>query len=132
LGPKRINIGETDYCDGEEPESATAGNVAVTTTDEWLFLRGPLVAFTPANSAVRTLRLCDRALVREEWRRTWWCSIPLAWKMESRTKSRTSYSEGFDFVLVNGKTAVDEGRLTDTRGGVIVRGGGASRARHPN
>ena len=27
------------------------------------------------------------------------------------------YSEGFDFVLVNGKIAVDEGKLTDQPGG---------------
>ena len=31
------------------------------------------------------------------------------------------YSEGFDFVLVNGKIAVDEGKLTAARGGVPLR-----------
>lgn len=32
------------------------------------------------------------------------------------------YSTGFDFVLVNGKLAVDNGQLTQSRGGVILRG----------
>jgi N-acyl-D-amino-acid deacylase len=31
------------------------------------------------------------------------------------------YSEGFDFVLVNGKIAVDEGKLTSERGGNTLR-----------
>jgi N-acyl-D-amino-acid deacylase len=32
------------------------------------------------------------------------------------------YSQGFDFVLVNGKVAVEDGKLTNARGGEIVRG----------
>jgi N-acyl-D-amino-acid deacylase len=31
------------------------------------------------------------------------------------------YSEGFDFVLVNGKVAVDQGKLTAARGGMALR-----------
>ena len=38
------------------------------------------------------------------------------------------YSEGFDFVLVNGKIAVDEGKLTSTPGGSVLRGAAASRS----
>ena len=34
------------------------------------------------------------------------------------------YSTGFDFVLVNGRIAVDNGKLTDVRGGAILRGTG--------
>jgi hypothetical protein len=34
-----------------------------------------------------------------------------------RRGSGAGYSEGFDFVLVNGKIAVDEGKLTPARGG---------------
>jgi N-acyl-D-amino-acid deacylase len=33
------------------------------------------------------------------------------------------YTQGFDFVLVNGKPVVAEGRLTDERPGRFVRGG---------
>jgi N-acyl-D-amino-acid deacylase len=32
-----------------------------------------------------------------------------------------AYSEGFDVVLVNGKVAVDAGKVTDARGGTGVR-----------
>jgi N-acyl-D-amino-acid deacylase len=31
------------------------------------------------------------------------------------------YSQGFDFVLVNGKVVVDEGKLTNTRAGQTLR-----------
>ena len=34
------------------------------------------------------------------------------------------YSAGFDYVLVNGRIAVDNGRLTQARGGAILRGAG--------
>jgi N-acyl-D-amino-acid deacylase len=33
------------------------------------------------------------------------------------------YSEGFDYVIVNGKVAVENGKPTETRGGRIIRGG---------
>jgi N-acyl-D-amino-acid deacylase len=33
------------------------------------------------------------------------------------------YSQGFDFVMVNGKLAVDDGQFTNNRAGSIVRGG---------
>jgi hypothetical protein len=35
-----INVGAADYREGTDPELAASGNVAVTTTDERLFLRG--------------------------------------------------------------------------------------------
>jgi hypothetical protein len=47
--PLPINIGESDYCDGNERELAVAGNVAVTTTIGWLFLREPLAAKTTSD-----------------------------------------------------------------------------------
>ena len=34
------------------------------------------------------------------------------------------YSAGFDFVLVNGRIAVDNGQLTQARGGAVLRGAG--------
>jgi N-acyl-D-amino-acid deacylase len=34
------------------------------------------------------------------------------------------YSAGFDYVLVNGRIAVDEGKLTSSRGGFVLRGSG--------
>jgi N-acyl-D-amino-acid deacylase len=33
------------------------------------------------------------------------------------------YSQGFDCVFVNGKLAIDEGQMTGTPGGVVIRGG---------
>jgi N-acyl-D-amino-acid deacylase len=33
------------------------------------------------------------------------------------------FSEGFDYVIVNGKVAVENGKLTEARGGQIIRGG---------
>jgi N-acyl-D-aspartate/D-glutamate deacylase len=37
------------------------------------------------------------------------------------------YSEGIDYVLVNGEVVVDHGRITDARPGMVVRGPGYSR-----
>ena len=37
-----VDIEEAYYWEGNEPESAAVGNVTVTTTAEWLFLRQPL------------------------------------------------------------------------------------------
>ena len=34
------------------------------------------------------------------------------------------YSEGIDYVLVNGEVVVDQGRITDARPGMVVRGPG--------
>ena len=34
------------------------------------------------------------------------------------------YSAGFDYVLVNGKIEVEDGKLTAARGGVVLRGAG--------
>ena len=49
--PLPINIGEADYCERNEPELAVAGNVAVTTTVAWLFLREPLGGKQPSSQA---------------------------------------------------------------------------------
>lgn len=38
------------------------------------------------------------------------------------------YSEGFDYVLVNGKIAVEDGRITGARGGMVLRGASFSSA----
>lgn len=37
------------------------------------------------------------------------------------------YSQGFDYVFVNGKIAIDDGRMTNVPGGVVVRGNAGAR-----
>jgi hypothetical protein len=38
-----MNIGEREHYERNEPDSAATGNVAITTVDDWLFLRQALV-----------------------------------------------------------------------------------------
>jgi N-acyl-D-amino-acid deacylase len=69
----------------------------------------------------RTFSFRDRGLVREGM------AADLVVFDPARVQDRASYekphqhSEGFDFVFVNGKIAVDEGKLTGARGGETLR-----------
>ena len=69
----------------------------------------------------RTFRLRDRGLVREGM------AADLVIFDPARVEDRATYakphqfSAGFDFVLVNGKVAVDQGKPTDARGGQPLR-----------
>jgi hypothetical protein len=43
-----MNIGEREHYERNEPDSAATGNVAITTVDDWLFLRQAL-AISPVH-----------------------------------------------------------------------------------
>jgi N-acyl-D-amino-acid deacylase len=40
------------------------------------------------------------------------------------------YSQGFEYVFVNGKVAIDEGQMTTVPGGVVLRGNAGSYLRN--
>ena len=72
----------------------------------------------------RTFSFHDRGLLREGAAADIVIFDPA--KVEDRATflNPHQYSAGFDFVLVNGRVAVDGGQLTPTRGGLILRGTG--------
>jgi N-acyl-D-amino-acid deacylase len=74
----------------------------------------------------QTFRLRDRGLVREGMAADLVVFDPDRVEDKATFAKPHQYSQGFDFVLVNGKIEVDEGQVTNARGGAIVRGGGAS------
>lgn len=71
----------------------------------------------------RTFKLEERGLLREG------LAADLVLFDPERVADRATFadphqfSEGFDVVLVNGVVAVEDGKLTDRRGGQVVRGG---------
>jgi N-acyl-D-amino-acid deacylase len=69
----------------------------------------------------RTFGLRDRGLVREGY----WADLVLFDPARVQDKATFQhphqFSEGFDFVLVNGAAVVDEGKLTEKRAGKILR-----------
>ena len=72
----------------------------------------------------RTFNFHDRGLVREGAAADIVIFDPE--KVEDRATfvNPHQYSAGFDYVLVNGKIAVEGGKLTSARGGCILRGAG--------
>ena len=70
----------------------------------------------------RTFGFRDRGLVREGY----WADLVLF--DPARVQDKATYqqphqfSEGFDFVLVNGQPMVEEGKLTEARPGKVLRG----------
>jgi N-acyl-D-amino-acid deacylase len=69
----------------------------------------------------RTFRLNDRGLVREGMAADLVIFDPARVEDKATYAKPHQYSAGFDFVLVNGKIAVDQGKLTESRGGMAIR-----------
>ena len=69
----------------------------------------------------RTFSLRDRGLVREGMAADLVVFDPQRVEDKATYAKPHQYSQGFDFVLVNGKIAVDNGKLTDARGGQTLR-----------
>lgn len=71
----------------------------------------------------QTFRLRDRGLLREGMAADLVVFDPARVDDKATFAKPHQYSQGFDFVMVNGKLAVDDGHLTNNHGGGIVRGG---------
>jgi len=69
----------------------------------------------------RTFSLRDRGLVREGMAADLLVFDPARVEDKATFAQPHQYSQGFDFVLVNGKIAVDEGKLTSAQGGQALR-----------
>ena len=69
----------------------------------------------------RTFSLRDRGLVREGMAADLVVFDPARVEDKATFAKPHQYSAGFDFVLVNGKIAVEEGRLTQARGGRTLK-----------
>lgn len=69
----------------------------------------------------RTFRLRDRGLLREGFAADIVIFDPERVQDKATYTQPHQYSDGFDYVLVNGVVMVDEGRLTEARGGRILR-----------
>jgi len=68
-----------------------------------------------------TFRLNDRGLLREGLAADLVVFDPARVSDKATYTQPHQYSEGFDYVLVNGKLAVDEGKVTATRAGTPLR-----------
>ena len=69
----------------------------------------------------RTFRLHDRGLVREGMAADLVVFDPARVEDKATYAKPHHYSQGFDFVLVNGKMIVDGGKLTEARSGQTLR-----------
>jgi N-acyl-D-amino-acid deacylase len=69
----------------------------------------------------RTFNLSDRGLVRAGMAADLVMFDPARVEDKATYARPHQYSQGFDFVLVNGKVVVDEGKLTNTRAGQTLR-----------
>jgi N-acyl-D-amino-acid deacylase len=69
----------------------------------------------------RTFHLRDRGMVREGAAADLVIFDPERAQDRATFEKPHQYSEGFDYVIVNGQVAVDSGRMTDTRGGQTLR-----------
>lgn len=72
----------------------------------------------------RTFGLRDRGLLREGFAADLLVFDPARVQDMATYAKPHQYSQGFDIVLVNGKTMVENGALTDARGGQVLRGAG--------
>jgi len=70
----------------------------------------------------RTFRFADRGVVREGAAADLLVFDPARVQDKATFQNPHQYSEGFDYVIVNGKVAVESGKLTETRGGQVLRG----------
>jgi len=69
----------------------------------------------------RTFRLHDRGLIREGMAADLVVFDPAKVQDRATYIKPHQYSQGFDFVIVNGKVVVDEGRLGSVRAGQALR-----------
>jgi N-acyl-D-amino-acid deacylase len=69
----------------------------------------------------RTFGFRDRGLVGEGYQADLVIFDPERVRDKATFQQPHQYSEGLDFVLVNGTVAVEEGKLTDARGGQVIR-----------
>jgi N-acyl-D-amino-acid deacylase len=69
----------------------------------------------------RTFNLRDRGIVREGAAADLVIFDPARVQDKATYQQPHQYSEGFDFVLVNGQVAVEDGQLTDTRAGKPIQ-----------
>jgi N-acyl-D-amino-acid deacylase len=69
----------------------------------------------------RTFHLQDRGAIREGAAADLVLFNPARVQDKATYQQPHQYSEGFDYVIVNGKIAVADGRITDERGGLPLR-----------
>jgi N-acyl-D-amino-acid deacylase len=69
----------------------------------------------------RTFHLSDRGAIREGAAADLVLFDPARVQDKATYDRPHQYSEGFDYVIVNGKIAVENGKITDQRGGVVLR-----------
>lgn len=69
----------------------------------------------------RTFGFRDRGVIREGYVADLLLFDPARVQDKATFQQPHQYTEGFDFVLVNGVVMVDEGKLTENRGGRVVR-----------
>jgi N-acyl-D-amino-acid deacylase len=69
----------------------------------------------------RTFSLKDRGLIRPEMAADLVLFDPARVEDKATFPDPHQYSEGFDMVIVNGKIAVENGKLTEVRAGKVVR-----------
>lgn len=69
----------------------------------------------------RTFGLRDRGLIREGMAADILLFDPQRVQDKATFQQPHQYSEGFDWVLVNGVVMVEDGKLTDARGGQVIR-----------
>jgi N-acyl-D-amino-acid deacylase len=69
----------------------------------------------------RTFHLRDRGVVREGAAADLLIFDPVKVQDKATYEKPHQYSEGFDYVLINGVIMVDGGKLTDRRGGRVLR-----------
>jgi N-acyl-D-amino-acid deacylase len=71
----------------------------------------------------RTFHFSDRGVVRAGAAADLVVFDPARVQDKATYQRPHQYSDGFDYVIVNGKVAVENGKATETRGGRIIRGG---------
>jgi len=69
----------------------------------------------------RTFHLQDRGSIREGAAADLVLFDPARVRDKATYDRPHQYSEGFDYVIVNGRIAVENGKITDQRGGVVLR-----------
>ena len=69
----------------------------------------------------RTFHFRDRGMLREGAAADLLVFDPAKVQDKATFEKPHQYSEGFDFVVVNGQIAVEDGKLTDVRGGQVIR-----------
>lgn len=69
----------------------------------------------------QTFNFRDRGLIRESMVADLVIFDPARVEDKATFAKPHQYSQGFDFVIVNGKVAVEDGRLTSTRNGRVIR-----------